>query len=104
MGVNAIARKRSLLGAMFVSRILVSPSTIRQDKSVLHTPITAGASALIRIFSLSSRLARDRTSPITPCLAVEYTGAMGKGYRPALEAVQMMQPLEADGEGVFLAI
>lgn len=57
--------------------------------------MTAGASALIRIFSAVNGRASERTSPMTPCLAPEYIGAMGKGYRPAFEAVQTINPFEA---------
>jgi len=36
--------------------------------------------------------ANDRTNPITPALVAAYTGAIGKGYKPAFDAVQMISP------------
>lgn len=65
-----------------------------------NIPKTAGASALIWIFDVSSLRARERTSPITPNLVVAYRGAIGSGYNPALDAVQMMEPLETAFGGV----
>lgn len=52
------------------------------------------------MFSAANGRARDRTRPITPALLVAYTGAIGKEYRPALEAVQTIKPLE----GVVLGV
>jgi len=72
------------------------------DKGRSFIPSTAGASALIWILDLSSRLARDLTSPTTPNLDVAYSGAMGRGYSPALEAVTMMEPREGAGVSVGL--
>ena len=46
------------------------------------------------MFALSITRAVDRTSPTTPNLDAAYSGATGSGYNPALDAVQMMDPLE----------
>jgi len=35
-----------------------------------------------------------------PDLVAAYRGAIGKGYNPALDAVQMMEPLEEDASRV----
>ena len=51
-----------------------------------------GHKALIRIPSGLRGLANERTAPTTPCFEIAYIGAMGKGYNPALELVQMIEP------------
>ena len=63
-----------------------------------YLPSTAGARALIWIASRSSCGARERTSPITPNLDAAYSGATAKGYRPAFDAVHMMDPLDETDE------
>lgn len=59
--------------------------------------MTAGARALIRIFWPLSGRAADRTRPMTPDFEEPYTGATGKGYIPALDAVQTINPFEEHG-------
>jgi hypothetical protein len=46
------------------------------------------------MFACSMILAVDRTSPTTPNLDAAYKGATGSGYRPAFDAVQMIDPLD----------
>ena len=59
---------------------------------------------MIWIPSRASGRAIDRTSAITPPLEAAYSGITGKGYRPALDAVQRMAPREpVSALGVFLA-
>jgi hypothetical protein len=58
----------------------------------VNIPNTAGARVLIWMPALSTTLAVDRTSPTTPNLDAAYKGAIGSGYSPALDAVQMIDP------------
>jgi hypothetical protein len=54
------------------------------------------------MFAFSSTLAVDRTRPTTPNLEAAYNGAIGSGYKPALDAVQMMDPLDDPSVFAFL--
>lgn len=55
-----------------------------------------GHNALIRMPSGSNGFANDLTVPTTPCLEVPYMGPIGKGYSPAFEAVQTINPLSSE--------
>lgn len=55
-------------------------------------PIQFGQIPLILIPSFSKFFANDRTAPTIACFEIAYIGAMGKGYNPAFEAVQMIDP------------
>ena len=52
--------------------------------------------------AFSTTLAVDRTRPTTPNLDAAYRGAIGSGYKPALDAVQMMDPLDSPSVFGFL--
>jgi hypothetical protein len=56
--------------------------------------MTAGAKALIRMPLGINVRASERTNPTTPCFVVAYIGAIGKGYKPAFDAVQQINPFE----------
>ncbi len=62
----------------------------------LLIPMQLGQTALILIPSASKGLANDLTAPTTPCFAIAYIGAMGKGYKPAFEEVQMINPFSLE--------
>lgn len=106
IGVRTIDLNKSELGAIFVSvkiRTLHHRTEFKTKRE--HSPITAGAKALIRIPSGINVRASERTNPTTPYLVAEYIGAMGKGYNPAFEAVQQISPFEPwPCSGVFLDI
>jgi hypothetical protein len=58
----------------------------------MNLPITFGQRPLILIPSASKGFAIDRTAPTTACLETAYIGAIGNGYIPAFDAVQMIVP------------
>lgn len=51
-----------------------------------------GQIPLICMPSGSNGFAKDRTAPTTACFEIPYMGAIGKGYNPAFEAVQIIDP------------
>jgi hypothetical protein len=106
MGVIIIFLKRSLLGAIFVTeKREVSPMAwlcARLDGVGPRSPRTAGANALICMFCRSITGAVERTRPMTPALLAAYNGDTGNGYKPALLAVQMMEPREGPSNTFLL--
>jgi hypothetical protein len=59
-------------------------------------PIQFGQTALILIPSSCKGFANDLTAPTTPCLETAYMGAIGNGYNPAFEDVQIIDPFSRE--------